>query len=91
MSGECRDCGEHCVDFTCVSHGIPCGDYYPEHAKMSAVRLRDELFNLRGLLVGVLLLIKDDEYKEYKHNPIECAMIIIEEKLSLIDKGLKRI
>lgn len=54
-------------------------------------KIRDELYNVRGLLVSISLLIKDDEYKEYKYNPVESSIIIIEEKMDNIDKLLNEL
>jgi len=64
---------------------------YEETERRSVVRMRDELNNVRGLLLGVSLLIKDDEYKLYVHNPVEHAMIIVDQKLHLIEEGLSKL
>ena len=62
-----------------------------ENVRVIVVKMRDELNNLRGLLRGVQLLIQDDEYKLYVHNPVESAMIVIDQKLLLIDEGLRKL
>jgi len=62
-----------------------------ENVRVIVVKMRDELNHLRGLLIGVQLLIQEDEYKLYVHNPVESAMIVIEQKMHLIEEGLSKL
>lgn len=55
----------------------------------SSVQLRDEVTRVQGIVRSISLLVTQGEHKLYHSDPIQDLFIVLDEKLDLIDEGLK--